>query len=224
MTQAREDRRIGDFPFMQGRPIYTFWDIGLNDETAVTFKQNVGNAWIVGKYLEGTDDGLIEWVRRVRELAVDNRWNIVKWVGPHDLKKRGAASGETTWDEVKLATGIAFDVVPRVAAKKVSIDKLRGLFSLLRFDETGCEQLIPHLDLYRWDYDEIRAVYRDKPYHGPESNAADAMQQWALWVADGQKQAELLAMGREERPRRRQNHPDGQARPEGRHRGMAGWT
>ena len=209
MAQMREDKRITEVPVVVGRPIYTFWDLGLNDETAIAFMQNVGTSWHCVKYMEGTDDGLIEWVRRVREIAVDNRWNLADWVGPHDLKKRSGATGDTVWDETKYATGIGFKIVPKVANKKVAIDKLRGLMSTLRIDEKACEQLIKHLDKYRWEYDEIRAVYKDKPYHGPESNGADAMQTWAMHTSDVNRKDEQLAMGRQERQR-------GQARPQGR--------
>ncbi len=199
MAQMREDGRITQVPAVVGRPVYIYFDLGLNDETAVGFFQQQGTGWNCIKYMEGTDDGLIEWVRRIREITADKRWNVAAWIGPHDIKKRSGATGDTIWDEVSYATGIKFKVVPRVSNKKVSIDKLRNNMSLLRLDEKECEKLIKHLDKYRWEFDDIRAVYRDKPYHGPESNGADMLQTWAMYVSSEQRHDELLAMGRPDR-------------------------
>lgn len=222
MAKMREDNRICNVPYIEGRPVYSFWDIGLNDETSVTFMQPVGAGWNAFKYMEGTDDGLNDWVRRVRQIGIDNRWNLADWVGPHDMKKRGGASGKPLIEEVEYATGIKFKVVPRVSLKKIAIDSLRSQMSILKIDEKECEQLIKHLDKYRWEYDEQRAVYKDKPYHGPESNGADSMQTWSMWTVQADRELAQLSMGRPDRMSGSNNMQPGEARQIA-HRGMRGY-
>ena len=40
LSRAREDKRIGlPVPFDPNRPVNTFWDIGMDDETAIWFHQ-----------------------------------------------------------------------------------------------------------------------------------------------------------------------------------------
>ena len=210
MMQARDDGRITEVPMVAGRPIHTFWDIGVNDETSIVFMQNIGSAWHVVKYMEGTDDGMQTWINRVRDLARDNGWLMGDYVGPHDLKKRGTFTGTSLWNEI-AAMGVKFEVVPRVDTKKLSITKLRNQFSLLSFDEESCDLLIKHLDGYCWDYDDIRAVYKDKPLHNKASNGADALQQWAMWVDRKNFHQEQLAMGR---PDSGSSNISGEGRPQ----------
>ena len=43
MSRARQDKRIGlPVPFDPNRPLNTFWDIGMDDETAIWFHQTDG--------------------------------------------------------------------------------------------------------------------------------------------------------------------------------------
>jgi hypothetical protein len=43
MSRARQDKRIGlPLPFDPYRPVNTFWDIGMDDQTAIWFHQTDG--------------------------------------------------------------------------------------------------------------------------------------------------------------------------------------
>ena len=195
MSQAREDQRISDVAPVAGRPVDTFWDIGLNDETAVWFIQNMGNYANCIKYIEASDDGMEVWVPRVRKIAADRGWTLRDWVGPHDIKQRGHFTGGSLWDEI-AKMGVQFKVVDRVADKGTSIQKLRTNFSRLRMDKTECETGIRHCDNYRYEFDTNRGAYKDKPRHDRASNAADALQQWAMYSDKLDREAALQARAR----------------------------
>jgi len=195
MSQAREDMRIADIAPVAGRPVDTYWDIGINDETAVWFVQNMGTYANCIKYIESDNDGMEVWVPRVRQIAQERGWTLRDWIGPHDLKNRGGFTGDTLWDEI-AKLGVKFKVVPKVNDKGTSIQKLRTNFSRLRFDKTECEIGIRHLDNYRYEFDTGRGAWKDKPRHDKASNGADAIQQWAMYSDRLDQQAALLARAR----------------------------
>ena len=195
MSQAREDSRITDVAPVSGIPVDLYFDIGLNDETAVWFGQDVGTYTNLIKYMEGTDDGMEVWVPRLRNVAKDRGWNIRNWVGPHDLKRRGSFSGDTLWDEI-AKMGVRFQVVPKVGDKGTSIQKLRTNFSRLRFDQTECEDGIKHADNYRWQFDSNLGTWKDKPRHDRASNGADALQTWAMWNDKIARDSRMMSQAR----------------------------
>ena len=48
-----KDGRIGDFPHDPQRPVYTSWDLGVDDYTAIWFFQHDGKSPTVIDYYEG---------------------------------------------------------------------------------------------------------------------------------------------------------------------------
>jgi hypothetical protein len=49
----------------------------------------------------------------------------------------------------------------------------------VQWDAEGCKLGLTRLKRYRKEFDERRGVWRDHPYHGPESNGADAYRTFA---------------------------------------------
>ena len=221
MFDARKGGRIGAFPNISGRLTHTFWDIGMskNNQTAVWFIQNYGGMWVAVDYMEAEDKSMESWVNTVREHARDKGYLLGKWVGPHDLKKRGGFQGKTLHKEIQNA-GVEFEVVPKVASKDVSIATTRTNFSLLHIDQANCEEAIEHLDAYRYEWDQPRGMYTNTPYHGKESNCADALQQWALWIDKAIIEAARESSARPDKSKNRSttNPVDGQPRPRKRSR------
>ena len=194
MTRLREEGRLTEVPHIRGRLVHTFWDIGVNDETAVIFAQNVGNKWNVIDYYEETDRGLDWHVEHTRDIAQEKGYLLGDWVGPHDLKQRQAGNAKQLWT-VAADLGVKFIIVPKVNHKITSIQVTRGMFSSLQIDE-GLELLIKHLDNYKKEWDKIRGTWRDKPLHDRASNAADALQQWGMYLDQALQTAEQNAMAR----------------------------
>ena len=69
------------------------------------------------------------------------------------------------------------------------------------FDAELCADGLDAAEAYRKEWDQKRAIYRDVPYHGPESNGADALRYGAVY------ETALLKSPRE--ARRRMMAPDG---------------
>ena len=59
MSRARQDKRIGQpVPFDPYRPVNTFWDIGMDDETAIWFHQTDGVRHRLIDFYTNSDEGL----------------------------------------------------------------------------------------------------------------------------------------------------------------------
>ena len=194
MIRMREEGRISTFPHTRGRLVHTFWDLGVNDETAVIFAQQIGGQWHVIDYYEQTDHGLDWHIDETRRVAQTKGYLLGDWVGPHDLKQRQGGNAKTLWD-TGASMGVKFIIVPKVNHKITSIQVARTMLSTLCIDES-LELFIKHIDNYKKEWDKIRGTWKDKPLHDRASNAADALQQWAMYCDKQLMKAQQNTMAR----------------------------
>jgi len=227
MSDLREEGRLTKSPHVRGRLVHTFWDLGINDETAGIFMQNIGNAWHVIDYYEESDQGIDWHIEKTRSIAAEKGYLLGDWVGPHDLKQRQKNNGVDLWTTAK-ELGVNFIIVPKVNFKMTSINILRGYFSMLTIDES-LETFIQHLDNYRKEWDKIRGTWKDKPFHDQSSNASDALQQWGMYIDQKLGRAKKEAGARRDprnnvsSPMAQDGDPKQQAFVNTRHRSMRGF-
>lgn len=200
MALVREEGRICHVPHQVGRLVHVYFDVGVNDPTAVWFMQPAGPHWHALHYYENADNGMEYHVGQVRKIASDNGWAIGEWVGPHDMRQRSKGAGISLDDEL-AKLGVRFNVTPRVAQKITSIEVARRMLSVTRFDEKGCELGIKRLDNYRKKWDKIRGVWADNPLHDENSDGADAYQCFAMSV-EGRDLEARLQSGVQKDPRK----------------------
>jgi len=122
------------------KTIYTFWDLGVKDPTAIFFVAFDEQNFFIMDYYENTRLGMehyIEYVVRYKE-----RHNCVfgGHFAPHDMKVQEYSTGETRLDFARKQ-GINFKVVPKPKSKMHAIDVLRGIFDLFYFNRPKCERV-----------------------------------------------------------------------------------
>ncbi len=184
LTKAREDRRIGRFPHLPDRPVYTFWDIGQGDETAIWSMQFVNQRmrWI--NYMEASGETFSHFVQELQRLKYT--WDT-HWL-PHDAthkRQLGLINMSAIEMLEELAPGWTFDIVERIPDVTVGIQQTRTMLALCEFDEEGCSAGIERLDAYRKEWNERTGSWKSTPFHGPESNGADAFRQAGQLLASG---------------------------------------
>ena len=128
------------------------------------------------------------------ELRARDRWwtvfstllrKHVRWYtygthfAPHDINVRELSSWKSRLDQAR-EYGIYFSQVPNVGIRD-GINKTRQVFAYCRFDGEKCKTGLEHLEIYRKERDEKHQVFKNKPYHWPESHFADAFRY--LWVS-----------------------------------------
>jgi hypothetical protein len=174
MEQLRKTGRIMQVRHDPVYPVDSWWDLGMHDPTGIWFTQTVGREIRVLRYYENCGYGLKHYVDYLAQLKDDYGYSYGRHVAPHDIEVRELGTG-TSRLETALGLGLGFEVCPKLP-KTDQIEAARNMFARCVFDESDTERGIDHLDNYRMEWDDKYGAWKDKPFHGPESNAADAFQ------------------------------------------------
>jgi len=177
--KIRQEGRICKVPVQDGIVVDTWWDLGMNDEMAIWFTQDVGREIHMLNYHESNGEGLEYYRDLLDDWAKAYGYRYGRHVAPHDIKVRELGSGVSRF-ETAHKLGIPFEIAPRVEKKMDSIQKARSMLNICWFDEENCDLGIERLENYRKQWDDIHGVYRDKPLHDINSNGSDAYQTMAI--------------------------------------------
>lgn len=172
--------RIGHFPLDARYPVNTFWDLGRShgNATAIWLEQDIqGQPRMVG-YLEFEGEMIDQILRKLKEWALERNATFGKHYMPHDGDRELLWLPEGTLG-VMGRLGFHPSIVDRAVAIWESVQVARRRFAQVQWDAEGCKLGLTRLKRYRKEYDERRGVWRDHPYHGPESNGADAYRTFA---------------------------------------------
>lgn len=173
-TQFRaiyKEGRICSVPVQDGVLVHTWWDIGMDDATAIWFVQLVGREVHCVDYLEHSGEGVAYYKRKMDERG----YLYGQHLAPHDIKVREWGAGQGRLKSAEDA-GLFLEMVPKCQNKMDSIESARTMLSICWFDEEKCAEGIKHLENYRKEWDEKRQCYRTVPLHDEHSNGADAFQ------------------------------------------------
>lgn len=174
MDRARSEGRVGRVAYDATLPVYTFWDLGMADATAIWFCQVVGMDVRIIDYLEGTGKGLPWYVQQVKGKS----YVYGDHYAPHDIAVREFGAGVSRLQTAR-DLGIDFRVVPKHQLPD-GIDAVRAVLPHCWFDLGRCERGIECLEAYRKKWNEHLGDFDDKPQHDWASHAADAFRYLAV--------------------------------------------
>lgn len=178
IEEARGEDRIGHVPWNKQSRVYTAWDIGYGDSTAVIFYQIAGNEIHIIDYYENHGKGLPHYA----EVLKKKEYIYADHFAPHDIDSHSFSSGMSA-KEVGADLGIKFITLPTLKIRlEEGIEAVRGLFPRFWIDEVKCKQLLKHVGNYRKEFDSKREVYKDRPLHDSASHCADALRYLAIAV------------------------------------------
>lgn len=166
MIKMNLDERIGEYTYQSNLPIYTSWDIGVNDTTCIIWFQISGNnIYIIDSY-ENNSNGLDHYVNIMKQKPyITSDTNF----GPHDLRNREWISGNITRIDKAKELGLDFKLVPKLSIAD-GIEAVRTILPRVHIDRNKCRQLIKCLEFYHKEYDSKNKKYADKPKHDWSSN------------------------------------------------------
>jgi len=169
MSEALTDGRIGVVPYDEAVPVFTFWDLGVSDATAIWFAQFVGKEIHLIDYYENVGESITHYIKKVREKP----YLYAQHFAPHDVIARHLSTGGSTWDIAK-GKGFTFEIMPKPPSKQEGIELVRSILRQCWFAEKKCERGINCLENYRKEYNEKTRAYSVNPRHDEFSNGADA--------------------------------------------------
>lgn len=173
MSDMEKEGRIGFVPYDKNLLVYTSWDLGFNDATAIIFFQKRGNEILIIDHYENRGFALSHYLGVVRSKP----YTYGQHFAPHDGKAHHHATG-STFIQVAAESGFSFTVLePRPVLE--GIEMVRGILPRVFMDRQKCEYLIKCLLQYHSEYDENANVYRNRPQHDWASHSADAVRYMA---------------------------------------------
>jgi phage terminase large subunit len=174
LQQADDENRITSVPHQPDHKVSTFFDIGMNDSTAIWYTQEIGRGQIhVIDYDEDRGEGLPHYVN----LLKSKPYTYGNHYGPHDLEVREMGTGKSR-REAAYKLGLDFRIVPRLPIDD-GIHAARMLIPRCHFDRDNCRQGLENLRHYHRAYNDRTRTFRDNPVHDFSSHAADAFRYMA---------------------------------------------
>lgn len=174
LAEAREQGRITAVPHIPYLSVDTWWDLGMDDATAIWFTQDVGREIHLIDYYEGSGEGLAHYRDVLERLKSERGYHYGRHYGPHDLAVRELGTGKSR-SETAAGMGLKFETVPRVEHKADAIQAARNLLRQVWIDETRCARGLLCLESYRKEWNDKLQTFREKPLHDFASHAADAL-------------------------------------------------
>ena len=185
IEHARSDGRITKLPFNRDIPVDMYFDLWVNDNFTISFKQN---DWLFYNFVNYYEDNgkTLEHYFWVIDDYIDRKWaKIGKIYLPHDSSQKSHAflvSWTTIIDKFRAKYPWKIEYIPNKVSINDGIQEVRKLFPRMRFDVDTCSQLIRCLENYKKDYDDVKKVFRDQPRHDWASHWADNIRYF--WVSD----------------------------------------
>lgn len=197
IAAAEKSGRVGYYPYDPDYPVYTGWDLGVDDYTCIWFFQIIEGRVRVIDYYEasglGADDivaeAMPEYTRdlqdRVSQLVEMGRakpYRYAKHFLPHDIGNREWGAGAKTRIQTLNDIGIPLDAMSRGVAQNPEerINATRRLLPICEFHQTKRVMLgLSRLRRYSRKFNEQLGTYLG-PLHDENSHGADAFGEFAI--------------------------------------------
>lgn len=178
MSYLRKAGMITTQPLWEPKElVYTWWDLGNFNYTAIWFFQQVAREWRMIRFHQASGDDLEQYAAFLREQP----YNYGAHFLPHDGDHIRLGQKNKSTKQILESLGIKpIKIVP--VSKSVAVDietKCKPALMKCWIHAVDCADGIKCLDNYKREWDDSRAVWRDKPKHDEFSDGADAFRTFA---------------------------------------------
>lgn len=202
VAKVEADGRITSVPHQPGFPVYTAWDIGRTDATAIWFYQVIGGeihvidflcdnlkdpdhfcSQMIGQKVDINiiyDEIRVEYGEDIEGAEHRKEYEYSTLWLPHDARaKTFAAKGKSLQELLAAVFGWKrIGIVPGLS-RQDGIQAARKTLPRCYFD-VKCDYGIEALKAYRYEWNDERKVFSDNPLHDWASNPADAFRYLAI--------------------------------------------
>lgn len=187
---AEKEGRLGRFPHDPTKPVYTFWDIGRRDATAIWFMQETGAFYDFIGYWEVSGEQASVAAKEIRRRRDELGYVYAKHMLPHDIEVTDwMGEDNKTRKENLIAMGVTpILTVERIKNEMEGIDMVRRILHRCRFDVVECGPPKPGgkqrggidaLRNFTKDWNDQTETFRDTPRKDWTNHGADAFRQFA---------------------------------------------
>ena len=173
LAQAEIDGRIGSVPYDAAAGVYTAFDLGIGDSTAIWWFQIIGQEIHFIEHYESSGEDLAHYI----SVLKNKPYNYAKHFLPHDARQRELQTGMTRVEFFEN-NGIYNVEVLRPTNFTLGQDDInliaRPKFSKVWIDREKCNRGLECLRAYHYEYDEKNKLLKSKPEHDWSSHSSSA--------------------------------------------------
>jgi len=180
MREAQDQGRICHVPHDPGLPVFTAWDLGYRDDTAVWFYQlGRGEIRVIDFYAVSGED-----IHDIAAVVTGKPYKYARHYLPHDARAKSLQTGKSIVEQLAAHLDIAkLAVVPDIGVQS-GIQAVRLILPQVWFDAERCREGIEALRQYQREFDEDKKAYRQSPRHDWTSHPSDAFRMLAVSYAE----------------------------------------
>ena len=180
MREAEQQGRICQVPYDPNLPVYSSWDLGYRDDTAIWFYQiGRGEIRVIDFHaVSGAD------IYDIAETVMSKPYRYARHYLPHDARAKSLQTGKSIIEQLASHLDVAkLAVVPDIGVQS-GIQAVRMILPRVWFDAEKCREGIEALRQYQREYDEDKKAYRQSPRHDWTSHPSDAFRMLAVSYAE----------------------------------------
>lgn len=176
MQTLRRSGRLTSVPYeIVNGPVHRWWDIGVDDYTAIWFLQLVGREILLIDYEEWSGVGLPTVHSDLEKRRADRGYVYGIDVMPHDIQVLEWGSEQT---RIAAAEALGYRIEkapspPGIVGERIGM--IRNVFPRFRIDAQRCAVGVKRLDSYRREWDERLGAWLPRPRHDEASHGASAL-------------------------------------------------
>ena len=176
--QIKRENRICKVPHDPNLPVYTSWDLGILDPTAIWFFQIYGKEVRVIDYYEANNEPLSHYARILDEKAQSFGYRYEKHFAPHDIAARDLSSGVSR-EQTMATLGYRMTKGARLGVED-RIEATRQMLKNCWFDADKCKHGVKALQNYRREFNDKLEQFKATAVHDWASHGSDAFGEGAL--------------------------------------------
>lgn len=176
--QIKRENRICKVPHDPNLPIYTSWDLGILDSTAIWFFQIYGKEVRVIDYYEANNEPLAHYTRILDEKTQSFGYRYEKHFAPHDIAARDLSSGVSR-EQTMATLGYRMTKGARLGVED-RIEATRQMLKNCWFDADKCKHGVKALQNYRREFNDKLDQFKATAVHDWASHGSDAFGEGAL--------------------------------------------
>jgi hypothetical protein len=172
LDEVIRDGRVCRVTYDPKLPVFTAWDLGMDDSTAIWwFQRSPGGEWRWLEYHEDSGQGFDYYAK----LLHSKPYVYGKHYLPHDIEVRELSAGGKSRRTMLTGLGVKPIFVVPAANPADRVSAVRQILPRSWFDSKGCEVGLKKLRGYRRQWNEHMGVWRAEPVHDGASHGSDAI-------------------------------------------------
>lgn len=176
IARLEKEKRIRPVPWEPSLPVYTAWDLGLDDATSIWFVQAAGGEIRLIDYYETNNTALTDVAKVLRN---DKPYTYGEHFLPHDAEIRELMTAKSRKESLEALGVRPISIAPKNSVED-GINATRLMLPKCVFDETKCKAGVEAMKQYRREWDDKLKTFRQRPLHDWTSHAADAFRYLAM--------------------------------------------